>query len=246
MQDLRYAWRGLRRSPGFAAAAVVTLALGVGANTAIFSVVRAMLIAPLPHRDSSRLLFVWSDMSAVGYPRGPLSAPELKDLRDRTTRFEGFGAIWATTAALTGDGDPEQLRIALVTTNFFSLLGAEAALGRTFAIDDESQGAPSTILVSWALWQRRYGADPAIVGRAVQVNGQPTTVVGVMPADFKLLMPPDASVPDDLQAWLLLNPQATTRSPRGQMFLRVVGRMRPGVTLEQARGEIDSVAAKIS
>src|SRR6185369_15732901 len=123
MQDVRFAWRGLRRSPGFAAVAILTLALGIGANTAIFSVVRAMLIAPLPFHESSRLVFVWSDMTTSGYPRAPLSGPELQDLRDRSTLFTGFGAIWATTAALTGDGDPEQLRIALVTTNFFSVLG---------------------------------------------------------------------------------------------------------------------------
>src|SRR5262245_17082852 len=115
--DLLYALRGLRRSPGFAAVAILTLALGIGANTAIFSVVRAMLLAPLPYRDSSRLVFVWADMSAAGYPRAPLSGPELKDLRDRSTRFASFGSVWATTAALTADGDPEQLRIGLVSTN---------------------------------------------------------------------------------------------------------------------------------
>ena len=247
LQDVRYAFRGLRRSPGFAAVAMLTLALGIGANTAIFSVVRAMLLAPLPYRDSSRLVFVWSDMSAAGYPRGPLSGPELKDLRDRGTLFASFGSIWATTGALTGNGDPEQLRVGLVSTNFFSsVLDSDAALGRTFTADDESQAAPRAILLGWPLWQRRFGGDPSIVGRAIQVNGQPMTVVGVMPADFRLLMPPDAAVPDDLQAWLPLNPQALTRGPRGQMYLRVVGRMKPGVTLEQARGEINSIAARIS
>jgi hypothetical protein len=130
MQEVRFAWRGLRRSPCFAAVAIVTLALGIGANTAIFSVVRAMLLAPLPFRDSSQLVFVWADMTTSGYPRAPLSGPELKDLGDRSTLFSGFGAIWATTAALTGDGDPEQLRIALVTTNFFSVLGADARPAR--------------------------------------------------------------------------------------------------------------------
>jgi putative ABC transport system permease protein len=140
LQDVRYAWRGLRRSPGFAAVAILTLALGIGANTAIFSVVRAMLIAPLPYRDSSRLVFVWSDMTSSGYPRAPLSAPELKDLRDRGTLFSSFGSIWATTAALTGDSDPEQLRIGLVSTNFFAtVLQADPALGRTFAAEDETQ-----------------------------------------------------------------------------------------------------------
>ncbi len=126
------------------------------------------------------------------------------------------------------------------------MLGADAALGRTFAPDDESQTAPRTILLGWPLWQRRFGGDPAVVGRAIQVNGQPLTVVGVMPADFRLLMPPDAAVPDDLQAWVLLNPQALIRAPRGQQYLRVVGRMKPGVTVDQAREEIDGIAAAIS
>jgi predicted permease len=248
MNEVRMAWRGLRRSPGFAAVAIATLALGIGANTAIFSVVRAMLLSPLPFRDPSRLVFVWADMTTSGYPRAPLSGPELKDLRDRTTLFTGFGAIWATTAALTGDGDPEQLRVALVTTNFFDVLGAGAALGRTFSADDEqqAQAAPRAILLSWATWQRRFGGDPAIVGRRVQVNTQPMTVVGVMPEGFRLFMPPDASVPDDLQAWLLLNPGALTNGPRGQHYLRVVGRMRDGVTLEQARREVDGVATQIA
>jgi len=246
LRDARYALRGLRRSPGFAAAAVVTLALGIGATSAIFSVVRAMLLSPLPYRDPSRLVFVWSDMTAIGYPRAPLSAPELNDLRERSTRFDGFASIWSTTAALTGDGDPEQLRVGLVSTNFFSLLGADAAIGRTFAVDDESTDAPRTILLSDALWQRRFGGDPSIVGRAIRINGQTTTVVGVMPAGFRLLMPPDAAVPDDLQAFVLLNPQALTRGPRGQQFLRVVGRMKRGVTLDEARRDVDGVAAQIS
>ena len=248
MNDLRFAWRGLRRSPGFTAVAIITLALGIGANTAIFSVVRAMLLSPLPFRESSRLVFVWADMTTSGYPRAPMSGPELKDLRDRSTLFTGFGAIWATTAAFTGDRDPEQLRLALVTTNFFDVLGADAALGRTFTADDEqqAQAPPTAILLSWATFQRRFGGDPAIVGRRVQVNNQPTTVVGVMPAGFRLFMPPDASVPDDLQAWQLLNPNVPMRAPRGQHFLRVIGRMRDGVTVEQARREVDGIAAQIS
>ena len=247
VMDMSHAWRALRRSPGFTVTAVLTLALGIGATTAIFTVVRTMLLAPLPYRDSSRLVFVWSDMSAEGYPRAPLSAPELKDLRDRSTLFTGFGSIWATTAALTGDGEPEQLRVGLVSTNFFSaILGVDAGLGRTFAAEDETQAAPRTILLSWELFKRRFGGDTSIVGRAIRVNGQPATVIGVMPADFRLLMPPDAAVPDDLQAWVLLNPQALTRAPRGQQYLRVVGRMKPAVSLEQAKAEIDNIAAAIS
>ncbi len=246
MQDVRYALRSLRRSPGFAAVTILTLALGIGANTAIFSVVHAMLLAPLPYRDPSQLVFVWSDLSSAGYPRAPLSGPELKDLRDRATVFSEFGAIWATTGALTGEGDPEQLRVGLVTSNYFSMLGAQAAYGRTFSADDESPAAPRAVLLGWPLWQRRFAGDPGIVGRQIHVNGGAVTVIGVMPESFRLLMPPDANVPDDLEMWTPLNPNALTRGARGQKYLRVVGRMSPGVTIEQARRDIDQVGAAIS
>ena len=244
-RDVSYAWRMLRKAPGFTLAAVTTLALGVGANTAIFSVVHALLIAPLPYADPARLVFVWADQSSEGYPRAPLSGPELVDLDTRSSLFEGFGAIWATTAALTGDGEPEQLRIGLVSTDFFSLLGANAAIGRTFVASDEVSGPPAAILLSAAVWQRRYGGDPAIAGRRILVNGRPTTVVGVMPADFRLLMPPDAAVPDDLDAWQLLD-RALPEFPRGQRFLRVVGRMRDGVSLADAQQDVARVGVEIS
>ncbi len=244
-RDVSYAWRMLRKAPGFTLAAVTTLALGVGANTAIFSVVHALLIAPLPYADPARLVFVWADQSSEGYPRAPLSGPELVDLDTRSSLFEGFGAIWATTAALTGDGEPEQLRIGLVSTDFFSLLGANAAIGRTFAASDEVSGPPAAILLSAAVWQRRYGGDPAIAGRRILVNGRPTTVAGVMPADFRLLMPPDAAVPDDLDAWQLLD-RALPEFPRGQRFLRVVGRMRDGVSLAGAQQDVARVGVEIS
>src|SRR5262245_15160492 len=244
MQDIRYAWRSLRRSPGFLTAVVLTFALGIGANTAIFSVVNAMLISPLPYRDASRLVFVWTDNTATGYPRVPLSGAELVDLRTRTTHFDGFGAIWSNTTTLTGDGEPEQLRIGLVTSDFFSVLGAPAALGRTFDQADET-GAPG-ILLSWGLFERRFGGDPAIVGRRIQTNGQPVTVIGVMPKDFRLLLPTDSAVPDDLQAWQMLRGANLARGPRGQQFLRVVGRMKPGVSVAEARQEIAAVAAQIS
>ncbi len=239
-RDIRHAWRALRRAPGVAVAAIITLALGVGANTAIFTVVNAILIEPLPFRDPERLVFVWSDMTTAGYPRGPLSGPELGDLRARTTRFDGFGAIWATTTTLTGDGEPEMLRIGLVTSDFLPLLGVTAQLGQPIATEDQG-----TILLSARLWQRRFGGDPAIVGRRIVINGAPTTVVGVMPADFKVLLPPDAGVPDDLDAWQLLDGNVVS-GQRGRMFLRVVGRMRQGATLEGAQQDVASLARKIS
>jgi predicted permease len=245
-RDVAYAWRMLGRAPGFTLTAAATLALGVGATTAIFSVVNALLIAPLPYADPSRLVFVWADQTAEGYPRAPLSGPELIDLDTRTSRFEGFGGIWATTAALTDRDDPEQLRVGLVTPDFFSLLGANAALGRTFLDSDVAVGPPTVILLSHALFERRYGADPKIVGGRVFVNGQRGTVVGVMPESFRLLMPPDASVPDDLDAWLLFDRRRIPEAPRGQRFLRVIGRLREGATIVEAGDDITRVGAEIS
>ncbi|MGH9644617.1 MAG: ABC transporter permease, partial [Terriglobales bacterium] len=244
-RDLLYAWRGFRRSRGFAIAAVLTLGLGIGASTALFALVDAMLIEQLPFRDARQLVFVWSDMSDVGYPRAPLSGPELKDLRERGTLFSGFGAIWANTAALTGEGDPEQLRIGFVTADFFKVLGADAALGRTFSVEDETKGAPRSVILSWSLWQRRFAADPHLIGGKIQLNGASINVIGIMPRDFRLLLPTDSAVPDDQQAWLLFSP-AIVAGPRGQQYLRVVGRLKPGVGFAQGREQISNIAAQIS
>jgi len=245
VRDARYAWRGLWRSPGFAAATILTLGLGIGATTAIFSAVDALLLAPLPYRDSGRLVFVWSDMTEEGYPRAPLSGPELADLRQRATRFGGFGAIWSSSAALNGEGEPEQIRIGRVTTDFFSVLGAEATVGRTFREGDDAKNAEARILLGDALWRRRFGGDASIVGRRILVNGQPTTVVGVMPSSFRLLLPPDSAVPDDLEAFVPFWP-GMTEGNRGQQFLRVVGRLKPGATLAEGKGEVDAIAARVS
>jgi predicted permease len=242
--DLRYAARAFAKAPGLTVTIVITLALGIGANTAIFSVVHAMLLAPLPYRDADRLVFIWSDMTAVGYPRAPLSGPELKDLRERGSTLSGVAAIWANTVALTGDDHPEQLRIGYVTTDFFSVLGAEPALGRTFRPEDGGIHDPSAILLSWDLFQRRYGGDASIVGRKILVDNHPMLVAGVMPEHFRLLLPPDSAVPDRLQAWVPF--WNIERAPRGQQFLRVIGRMRPDATLTATREEVSGIARHIS
>jgi len=244
-RDITYAFRGLRKAPAFTAAALATLALGVSANTAIFSVAHALLVEPLPFEDPDRLVVVWADQAKEGYPRAPLSGPELLDLDQRASRFVGFGAIWATTAALTGENDPEQLRIGLVSADFFSLLGAKPALGRTFADDDAPAGLPTSILLSAAVWQRRYGSDPRIVGKRIDVNGRPMIVIGVMPIEFRLMMAPDSAVPDDLEAWVPFN-RHFVEGPRGQRYLRVVGRMRDGVSLADARADVGRVGREIS
>jgi putative ABC transport system permease protein len=244
--DLRYAGRGLRKARSLTIVIVCTLALGIGANTAIFSVVRAMLLAPLPYRHADRLAFIWLDRSDIGYPRGPLSGEDLGDLRAGTETFAEIGGIWASgTIAVGIDGPPEQWRRALVTDNFFSVLGAEPAFGRTFRPEDSAAGAASTILIGWDLFTRRFGGDPSIIGRQVLVDDQPTTIVGVMPASFRLLLPQDSSVPDDLQIWQPFWPDLL-ENPRGHLFLRVVARMLPGVTIEQSGRDVDAVALRIT
>jgi putative ABC transport system permease protein len=244
--DLRYAWRSLSKSPGLVGVIVLTLALGIGANTAIFSVVHAVLIEPLPYRDADRLVFVWLGRDTEGYGRGPMSGADLRDLRERTSSFGAVGAIWASgTVALTEDAEPEQLRGALVTSNFFQVLGVEPALGRTFQAGDSAPGAEPVILIGWELFQRRYGGDASVVGRRVHANDQPTTVIGVMPPGFRLLLPADAAVPASLQAWVPFWPDLEN-GPRGNLFLRVVARMQPGVTIAQARADVAAAAEAIN
>ena len=244
-QDVKQAWRGLRGTPGLSVVAVITFGLGIGAVTAILGVVQATLFTPPPYRDPARLVLVWSDLTESGHRRAPLSGPELHDLRRRTSTFEGFAALWANSITLTDHGEPEFVRIALVTANFFSLLGVEPAAGRLFAEEaDQTQGSAGSIVLSWSLWQRRFGGDPAIVGRSIIVNDEPAIVLGVLPSTFRLRLPADAGIPDSVAAYQPL--WNVAESPRGQKFLRVVGRMKRGVTLAEARHDVDVVAGQIS
>jgi putative ABC transport system permease protein len=244
--DLKFAWRGLRRAPGFTALMAATLALGIGANTALFSVVHALLLKPLPYRDSERLAFVWLDRNQIGYPRGPMSGPDYRDLRQRTRSFSALGGIWATgSVTLTGEREPEQLRSAFVTVNFFDVLGVEAAVGRTFRDEDAYPGAEPALILGWELFQRRFGGDPAVVGRTVTVNGEATRIVGVMPRDFRLLLPPGASVPDRLQAFVPFW-HDLENGPRRNLFMRVVARMKPGVSLRNAADDVAIMAGAVT
>jgi hypothetical protein len=188
------------------------------------------------------LLFVGHDLTGGRLGRVPLAAAELHDLRERTTSFAGIGGIWSNTTMITGE-NPEELRIGLVTTDFFEVLGAGAAYGRTFTAADE--GAAPTMVLSHALWQRRFGGDPSVVGSTIRVSDGQRTIVGVMPSGFRTMMPPDSNIPDDLQAWLPLESSWFGEAPRGQRFLRVVARMRPDVTFAQAQAEIARVGTDI-
>jgi putative ABC transport system permease protein len=237
VQDLRYALRGLRQRPGFALVAILTLALGIGATTAIFSVVNGVLLRPLPYDRPERLAMIWGHRTTQ--PLAELSVPEYWELRERTRAFAGVAALADGHLNLTGAGDAERLNAGYVTANAPALLGVTPRLGRGFTAEEDLPGGPAAVLLSDGLWRRRFGADPGVVGRTVVLDDTPTTVVGVMPPGFQL--PAHyAGPPMELWAPMQLDP-ASDRSVRGWHFLTVMGRLRDGVELEAATAEVSTL-----
>jgi putative ABC transport system permease protein len=232
-QDLRYALRGLRQRPGFTLVAVVTLALGIGANTAIFSVINGVLLRPLPYERSERLAMIWGHRNQQ--PLAELSVPEYWDLRERTHAFAGVAAFADGNINLTGTGTPERIRAGYFTANTTAVLGVAPAIGRGFTAEEDLPGGPPVVLLGDGLWGRRFGADPNVVGRVLTLDDTPTTVIGVMPPDFQL--PTHyAGAPRELWAPMQLDP-AIDRGVRGWHFLEVIGRLRDGVALDAASAE---------
>jgi ABC-type antimicrobial peptide transport system permease subunit len=230
--DLRYAVRMLVKRPGFAAVAVITLALGVGANTAIFSVVNAVLLRSLPYSEPDRLVMIYENPG--GNPRNHVNPRNYADWRDNNQVFERVAA-WSTQSLnLTGAAEPERVIAAAVGADFFSVLGVNAALGRTFLSGEDAPASPRTAVISHGLWQRRFGSDASVLGQTLSLNGESTTVVGIMPADFRF--------PTQVELWIPLafTPQQMADNNRGSHFLRVVGRLGPAVSVTQAQGEMNS------
>ncbi len=195
-QDLRIALRSWKRRPGFALVVVATLALGIGANVAIFSVIDGVLLKPLPYPEPDRLGVIHTELPRQDSARPASSGPELVAYRDDTTAFRSVGGIWYRPAALTDDAsDPEEIDMGFISQGFLRTLGVSPALGRFVAADEDVPNGPTVIVLSHGLWQRRYGGDRDIVGKTVDMDDVPHTVVGVMPEGFRLLLPPDAGVP---------------------------------------------------
>ena len=237
-QDLRYAARQLLRSPGFTAVAVLTLALGIGANTAIFSVVNAVLLRGLPFKDPDRLVWVWSVRTERN--DAPFTLPEYIEYRDQTQTMEQLAALATWNGSLTGRGDAERLQGTRVSANVFQLLGVEAALGRTLLPADDDPGAPRVVVLAHALWQRRFGADPGLIGQKLILNGESHEVVGVLPPALPPLLPgAELAVP--------LSPETDPwRHVRNSVnFLRFVGRLKPGISREQVEGELTSICRRL-
>jgi len=242
LQDLRFAFRIFAKKPGFTAIAIATLALGIGANTAIFSVVHSVLLQSLPYPGADRLTVVWSIFSNEG--RGPASGPELVYLRERSRLFEEFGGIWAQSGALTGEGDPEHVRLGLVTANFLSMLVNKPQVGRLFLPEEQGTFSAKSIILSDTLWRHRFGANPRLIGQSIRLNGHPVTVVGVLPADFKIIFPEGSSVPSEMDAFVPFSSNLAQDAP-DQCYIRVVARLRKGATVPQAQAELDSIAAQL-
>ena len=236
VQDLTFAWRGLMKSPGFTAVAIWTLALGIGANSALFTVVNAVIMRPLPFPDADRLVRITSDFAAINVPDVGLSAPELADYRDRSGLFEAVAGVWAIDANLTEVDEPERVEVLLATPSYFDMLGIHPQLGRLFEPQDNALGITEVVVISDTLWHRRFGASPAAIGRKLRIDNDWYTVVGVLPLDFKH---PGRSVLTDVDVWVPCNFSATPfpmpPSRDGYFMTGALARLRSGVSIAEAQ-----------
>ena len=238
-QDLRYSVRTLRGNAGFTAVAVLILALGIGANTAIFSLVSAVLLKPLPFEAPDRLVLLWENFTGVGGPDRVQPTPAMVvEWKARTRSFDGIAMMIGRTYNLTGDGEPERLAGIRTDTNLFSLLGLRPTLGRTFQSDDEGPQSTPVVVISEELWARRFGADPEIIGRSIVIDGLSRTVIGVVPPDFRYPNP-DASI------WVPAAYSPAELANRNSFNYEVVARLASGVSIDAAQAELDTLAAAL-
>ncbi|HEX9759740.1 MAG TPA: ABC transporter permease, partial [Candidatus Acidoferrales bacterium] len=244
-QDIRFGLRALVKSPGFTAVAVLTLALGIGANTAIFTVVNAVLLRAQPFTEPERLAMVWEHNKLRGRPMNVINPGNYLDWRDQNNVFSGMAAFIDTTANLTDVDDPEQIRVSYATANLFDVLGVKPIMGRTFAPDDDADGQSSVIVISHGFWQRRLGGDPAVVGKQIHLNGQPRTIIGVMPPPFQLHVRAGSFVSEPTEVWLPNQFTEQARVRRGRAWM-CVARLKPGVTMEQAHAEMAVMGERLA
>ncbi len=236
MQDVRYAFRLLAKSPGFTAVAILALALGIGANTAIFSVVNAVLLRPLPYRDPSHLVLI---IEKSKYPTITVSYQNYLDWRDQSHSFESMEAIYGANMTLTGKGDPERLVARRVTAGFFPALGISPKIGRNFTPQEDTGGGTPVAILSYGLWQRSFGGSNGVLGQTVNLDAQPYTVIGVMPAGFKFFQ--DADVFLAFHPWAKTLPDDRNWHPG----ILPVARLKLGATLEQARAEMQTISKRL-
>ncbi|HEU4770342.1 MAG TPA: ABC transporter permease, partial [Pyrinomonadaceae bacterium] len=240
-RDFRYAARTLRQHPAFTSLVVLTLALGIGANTAIFSALNAVVIEPLPYHDPDRLVRLWESNRGQGQGRveNPVSVPNFQDWQKQQTVFEQLAAAELTTFNLTGNGEPQRIPALRITANLPATLGVRPLVGRSFFHDEETSGRDRVALMSYGLWQREFGGNVSVVNRTIQLNGESYTVVGIMPREFQFLG-------RELWVPLVMDPaKEPWRADRANRNLSVFGRLKPGVSVDRAVSEMNVVAARL-
>ena len=246
IQDLRFGIRMLRKNPGFTVVAVITLALGIGANTAIFSVVHAVLLRPLPFPHPEQIVLVRDDLRGRQLENIGLSVDELKDFQERSGVFEQISAVWPVDANLTGSDRPERIELLAVSPNYFSLLGADAQLGRVFGPEDKANGFAEGVVVSDGLWRRLFAADPHVLGRKVYADSDLYTIIGVMPPGFRH---PGQTLRNEVEMWasagFSANPFPSPPNRAQRMLPGAIGRLKPGLSVQQAQAKIDALVANL-
>jgi len=246
LRDLRYGFRRVIAAPGFTATAILTLALGIGANIAIFTIVNAVLIRPLPFPNPYRLVRIAADARATNGRNIGISQPELDDLRDRAGIFDGVTALWPVSASFVGGERPERIEVMVTSANYFQLLGAAPQLGRLYGPDDAVPGFSDAVVISDGLWRRAFGGSRDVIGRKVVMDTDTYTIVGVMPRDFRH---PGETVRGDVDMWSACGFAAapfTSPPQRQQNFIPgVMGRLKPGIALRQAQDRLDAMAADL-
>ena len=240
MQDVRYALRTLARKPVFTLVVVLTLALGIGANTTIFSLLNQVLLRPLPYADADRLVFVWNAYPQMGLPQVSVSIPDFLDRRSEAPAIEDATLFTGRSLSLAGGGRPEQVRALAVTPSFFSTLGRHPVLGRGFDDTDATPGADRFVILTHSLWTTRYGADPSLVGRSIRLDGEAYAVVGVLPTDLEL---PRRDVA--LLVPFSFTPQQMSDAERGREFSSMIARLRPGATVEELDAQMATIIDRV-
>jgi len=243
IQDIRYGFRLMVRRPTFTIIAVATLALGIGANTAIFSVVNAVLMRTLPYQEPERLVALWETSAQPGQEvndRNEVAMGNFLDWRAQVDAFDEIAALTYSNVNLTGVAEPERIQGAVVTTNLFSTLGVQPAIGHAFVAEDEKPDSQRTVIVSHGLWQHRFGSDPEFIGKTLTLNGNPVVVVGIMPPAFDLEFP----ITRQVDMWMPMR-IAASNSDRQSHYLYVLGRLKRGVTLEQAQAGMNVLASQL-
>ena len=245
LQDVRYGARVLAKNKGFTAVAVLTLALGIGANTAIFSVVNELLLRPLPYSDAERIVMLW-EVTPEGRRQNTTSRANFRAWREQAASFEAMAAFTDQRVSLTGGGEPEEVSVQFARPELFRVLGVEAALGRVLTDEDARPGSAAVVL-GHGLWKRRFGGDPGVIGKPITLNGQPVNVVGVLPRDFQWHIRQRSGTGRQAEIWSVLTmpPPGEGAGERGR-FLSVVGRLKPGVSFERAEAELKTIHARLA